>query len=385
MPNQLAACPVCGSLVHAPVISHRTGLTTDLRTSSFPLEKIQCQVCGLVRSANTDFLASFYQESYRKAESDVITSVLNGDQAVAFSSLIEEWINTIAGPRLGPTRSVLEIGCGDGRLLNRLKGKRKVGLEPSRYLFELASKNCPSCHLENTGIESYDTKETFDVVLAVNVFEHLPDPKSFLIQTARLLNAEGVALLIYPTQEQFNYDVCFVDHLFHMRLGHLKYLAEEAGLTVLKQEVGYKSYQVANAVLLKKNTGQSQATGRRPDYLDNENPRLIIDIFRSFDEIISKFKGHKRIVAFGYGELSKVFNAYTQNFDCIEYFIDDFATSTDRRIMGFDRAQESGILQDALLVFLVNPYYRQHLGKRLQAASGLSHIYYPIEKELITL
>lgn len=339
----------------------------------------------MVRSANTDFLESFYQESYKKAESDVITSVLSGDQPVAFSSLIEEWINSIAGDRLGPTRSILEIGCGDGRLLNRLPGKRKVGLEPSNYLFELATRNCPDSLLENTGIESFDTKEAFDVVLAVNVFEHLPDPKSFLIKAAGLLNTEGVALLIYPTQEQFNYDVCFVDHLFHMRLGHFSYLAEEAGLTVLKQEIGYKSYRVANAVLLKKSDDRPRVTGRKPDYLDNENPRLMIDIFRSFDEVISKFKGHKRIVAFGYGELSKVFNAYTQNFDCIEYFVDDFAASPDERVMGFDKAQNSGILQDALLVFLVNPYYRQHLGKRLQAASGLSHIYYPIEKELITL
>lgn len=382
--DQLTACQVCGSYAHTPSISHKTGLSTDLQLSSVPLEKIQCVTCGLVRSANTRFLESFYKESYQKAESDVVTSVLSGNQTVVFSSLIEDWVKSIAGDYLASAHSILEVGCGDGRLLNRLNGTRKVGLEPSNYLFELARKNCKDCVLENVGIESYDSKDQFDVVLAVNVFEHLLDPKSFLKKTAALLSRNGVVILIFPTQEQFNYDVCFIDHLFHMRLAHLNYLAEECGLKIVKQEVGYQSYQVANAVVLK-NAFNQPGCATELSYFDNENPLLMQDIFRHFKEVMAEFNNRKKITAFGYGELSKVFGAYAENFDCIEYFIDDFYKGQDKCVIRLEKALDLGILDKALLVFLVNPYYRRYIVDKLRVAGGPSHIYFPIDKEIITL
>lgn len=382
--EQFSACQICGSYVHTPSISHKTGLTTDLQMSPAPLEKIQCTTCGLVRTASTRFLEAFYKESYKKAESDVVTAVLSGNQTVAFSSLIEEWVKTIAGDYLASAHSILEVGCGDGRLLNRLSCARKVGLEPSDYLFELASNNCKDCILENSGIESYDSGEQFDVVLAVNVFEHLLDPRSFLQKIASLLSKNGVAVLIFPTQEQFNYDVCFMDHLFHMRLAHFNYLAEQCGLSMIKQEVGYKSYQFANAVVLKKSFNQSQCASRL-DYFDNENPCRMVDVFRHFDDVMSEFNGRKRIVAFGYGELSKVFSAYTEDFECIEYFIDDFSTCQDKRVIQLKKALDLDILDQALLVFLVNPYYKSYIVEKLRVAGGPSHIYFPIDKEIITL
>lgn len=366
------------------VLEHKVGLTTDMQRSTHPLKKIQCVTCGLVRSENTLFLESFYEEDYRKEESDVITSVLSGNQAVAFSSLMEDWLKNLIPDTLSTACSMLEIGCGDGRLLHRFGVPRKVGLEPSRYLFELAKRNCSECALENIAIEHYETDEKFDVIISINVFEHLPDPVSFLKKLASLLTYNGAAVLVFPTQEQFNYDVCFIDHLFHMRLGHLAYLAEKCGLTVIRQDVGFQSYQVANGVVLKKKPSHTE-NATRLVYLENENPRLMADIFKKFKEKILEFDGKERIVAFGHGELCKVFAAYGEVFDRIEYFIDDFYSGNDKHVMSLNRALELGILDNACLIFLVNPSYRDYMLDKLQAAQSLAHIYFPTSMETMTL
>ena len=201
---------------------------------------------------------------------------------------------------------------------------------------------------------------------------------------ALLLADGGAALLVFPTQEQFNYDVCFIDHLFHMRLAHLNYLALKCGLSVVKQEVGYQSYQLANAVVLQKATEKILSTAHLT-WLDNDNPRLMVDIFRHFTETIKELSGRKRILAFGYGELCKVFAAYAEGFNCIEHFIDDYYRGNDSHVTGLKTALESGILQQSCVVFLANPSYREYIVGKLHVTGGPSHVYFPISKEIIAL
>lgn len=382
--NLLATCPICGSGNAVPAINHQIGLSTDLQLTGFPLNKIQCTQCGLVRTADSRFLDTFYQERYRKAESDLVTSVLSGNTPVAFSSLVESWLKTLVPEHLAAAQAILEVGCGDGRLLHRLSAPRKVGLEPSHWLLALAKQNCGECVLLDCGIEDYASDEQFDVIVAINVFEHLLDPRSFLKKLAALLIEGGAAILVFPTQEKFNYDVCFIDHLFHMRLGHLRYLAEACGLTVVKQEVGYQSYQVANAAVLQKSVSAVRPAAP-PPFIDNDNPLLMKNIFRNFIQVVLEHGHTKKIVAFGYGELCRVFEAYAEGFDRIEYFIDDYYRGDDPRIIGLEAALGRGVLEHALLVFLVNPAYREYIVEKLRVPGGPSQIYFPISGEILSL
>lgn len=77
-----------------------------------------------------------------------------------------------------PGSSVLDVGCGNGRILRALKGKniKYLGVDPSDELLELAKKEHPEYNfkkgdiLELGHIPEYD----FDHVLAIAVIHHLP-------------------------------------------------------------------------------------------------------------------------------------------------------------------------------------------------------------------
>jgi SAM-dependent methyltransferase len=88
---------------------------------------------------------------------------------------------------------VLEIGCNDGRYLEILRRRgwavQGLDLQPQRlgYILEHdAAKPFPFA------------PEQFDLVLAVEVIEHLVDTDEFLRQCARVLRAGGVLIVTTP-------------------------------------------------------------------------------------------------------------------------------------------------------------------------------------------
>ncbi len=73
-------------------------------------------------------------------------------------------------------RSLLELGCGTGDLLNALKPKRGVGIDFSREMVRIAGKRYPHLEFRIADIESIDGwGETFDVLILSDVVGHLMD------------------------------------------------------------------------------------------------------------------------------------------------------------------------------------------------------------------
>lgn len=64
---------------------------------------------------------------------------------------------------------ILEIGCGTGWTLSKLKGKRKVGFDFSSKMLEEAKKEHPSLELYEMEAENITLDEKFDVVIISNV------------------------------------------------------------------------------------------------------------------------------------------------------------------------------------------------------------------------
>lgn len=98
------------------------------------------------------------------------------------------------------TGRLLDVGCNMGMLL-RLAVKRGwscVGLEPSPPLAELAQKHgfpVWNCFMQEVP-ESENA--SFDVVALSDVFEHIAEPRTFLLQAARLLKPDGVLYVKVP-------------------------------------------------------------------------------------------------------------------------------------------------------------------------------------------
>lgn len=98
-------------------------------------------------------------------------------------------------------KSVLDVGCGDGRLLGMLSEKipRRVGIDLSERAIRFAKAFHPEIEFRVT--KGADLQETFDLVLAMEVLEHVPDDQisAFLNGLFEHVNAGGHVILSVPT------------------------------------------------------------------------------------------------------------------------------------------------------------------------------------------
>lgn len=104
-------------------------------------------------------------------------------------------LNCLSGLRM------LDIGCGAGLLcepFTRL-GAQVVGVDPSASNIAAAKLHAEKGHLSidyrNTTIEEMDPRERFDIVLAMEVVEHVVDVGAFLGRCASVLKPGGMMVV----------------------------------------------------------------------------------------------------------------------------------------------------------------------------------------------
>ena len=97
--------------------------------------------------------------------------------------------------------SVVDIGCGYGWLLDYFdSAKRVCGSDISEHAIEVARKRSPSREFKVADIQAgvaFDSK--FDLVLAINVIEHLPNPAAGIKAICDGLKPGGITLVHLPT------------------------------------------------------------------------------------------------------------------------------------------------------------------------------------------
>lgn len=111
-------------------------------------------------------------------------------------------------PRIVQAKSVLDVGCGSGRVLEALRspGRRLCGVEMAADAANsLEARGIEGCAVNlEAGVLPFGNGE-FDVVLCYDVFEHIFAPGRLLREIRRVLRPDGAALLSVPnTLNLFN-------------------------------------------------------------------------------------------------------------------------------------------------------------------------------------
>lgn len=142
-------------------------------------------------------------ERFLQVRGDLSTAL---DQTAGSAGLYHEFIDYYGEVRsdilpLIPegTREVLEVGCGrgvTGRLIQERLGCRVTGVELNPVVAQEAAR-----HLHRVlqgDVETLDIDGRFDVVLALELVEHLVETERFLARVPRLLAPGGRALFSIP-------------------------------------------------------------------------------------------------------------------------------------------------------------------------------------------
>jgi SAM-dependent methyltransferase len=210
---------------------------------------VRCDTCGLVMQ-DLDWdekrLRDYYERDYQ-----VTNSLVTGGTQTA-EEHFRDRLDTIGNlvrqvePLVTPKSRVIDIGCGAGELLFRLKPmvSRCVGVElNSRFVDFMRG---------TLGIEAYagdvnrlEFSEKFDLVLCIATLDHLPNPLKTLKTMKGLLAPGGRIYLEVPnidealnlflpetSRERYNRFFWHRAHLFYFSRETIEALFKKAGLQV---------------------------------------------------------------------------------------------------------------------------------------------------------
>jgi 2-polyprenyl-3-methyl-5-hydroxy-6-metoxy-1,4-benzoquinol methylase len=99
-------------------------------------------------------------------------------------------------------KTVLDAGCGEGFVLSRLSEKRLVGVDISLGALSVARQNSPGASLACCNIYQMPFKsQNFDLVMAMEVLEHLREPEKAIAEISRL--SKRYCLFSVPNEPYF--------------------------------------------------------------------------------------------------------------------------------------------------------------------------------------
>lgn len=196
------------------------------------VETVRCQSCGLIQPKYifefkdiVHFYAGVEDESY------LSTATNRGE-----SNFVQ--VQRVISKYAPMAKSVIEIGSGSGTLVHLLSEKyeKVTGVEPSDSFVKFA-KSEYDLDLINSGYEELNGGK-YDVVIALDVIEHVVSPHHFLTKVSELLNSNGIAIIGTPDVDGISSKI-LRKKWYHIRPPHLYYFSKRS-FAALCKVVGLK-------------------------------------------------------------------------------------------------------------------------------------------------
>lgn len=247
---------VCLDLGKQPLANALRSKPDTESEGKFPLRLVHCADCGLTQiDVNVEPQIMFSSYNW-----------VTGTSQVSVGHCRRFVQNSIESLGRHP-KSVLEIGSNDGTLLReyqKLGIKNLVGVDPATNLVlnygnVIASENF--FFTSGNAKKLLDKYGEFDVVVARNVFSHVPDFIDVISGVSSLTNSESVFFMefhwAFDILKGLHYDSIYHEHTYYHSITSVSRVLERFGLNVF---TGFKSPISGGSVVLassKLNNGAS--------------------------------------------------------------------------------------------------------------------------------
>jgi len=188
-------CPLCNA-----VSSNKYATATDVEyfTSNNVFDYYECSGCEIlfIFPMPVNELGIIYPGNYY--------SFTAMNRSISFR--IKDFIDSIFYRKIlkqvpGNKLKALDIGGGTGTLLDSLIKADKRITHTQVVDIDIKAKKIAESkghHYYNGTIENFSTNETYDVILVLNLIEHVADPRVVIKKAASLLSSNGVIIIKTP-------------------------------------------------------------------------------------------------------------------------------------------------------------------------------------------
>lgn len=249
-----------------------------------------------------------------------------------------EWFSNMVESEVGKSGSILDIACNDGTQLLKFKNKGWIthGIDPAQNLYDLSVKNADKIIVDyfNKKSVSMLNVDTYDAIIAQNVFAHTHDIFDFLMTCKDVMNDE-TRLYIQTSQadmiENNQFDTVYHEHLSFFSTKSMIAICERVGLTVVSvkrtpihggsyiftiMKKGIPDYSVNFSLDLEEKSGR-YSLKRYEQYSMEVNS--VIQLFKNTIEMYKK-DGY---IVVGYGAAAKGNTFLNASKVKLHYIIDD--------------------------------------------------------------
>jgi 2-polyprenyl-3-methyl-5-hydroxy-6-metoxy-1,4-benzoquinol methylase len=322
---------LCFDFGNKPIV-HRLLTNEKESYETYPFRISVCDNCGLMQM--TDYINPTYLYS-----NNYFT--VSGWKKQTHSMRLVQLIQKI----YGTTRDskIFEIGCNDGSFMEEMVKAGFVnisGVEPAPDAFILAREkglDVTKGFFSDSKVITDNMTSKYDVVIARQVFEHIPNLLEFIDSIYNVMTPSG-GLVIEVPDHSMNYEnldyTFWEEHVNYFTLGTLTQLLRSSGFSIIHYETTLFS---GKALTLYAQKGISRKSISSFKNFDAESIRNYLTAFSPFKKEIRGYLDSydaNGIVVYGAGARSCNFINLLELADQIAFFVDDQSAKQHKFIPG---------------------------------------------------
>lgn len=253
----------------------KSGLGDEVR--NFKLR--ECSVCGSYVAVDKRTDSEYLRKIYETLPKEYWSNLSDQTSFIEFLSLMIRNYKSDG--------DLWDVGCGDGRILDGLKGSwNKSGIEPGSEAVQIAKAKRLNVMLGTAS--SMNLKDVADVIICIDVMEHLLDPKVEIRSMHRMLRPGGILIIFTGDAGSINARLNMGNWYYLNCIGHVCVFTKRA----MKLLLGNSGFKVRK-ILTHNHDGSLSVI--KWIYCSVRNK--ISKLFRRTNSTVFYFRDHQLVIA----------------------------------------------------------------------------------------